>query len=99
VGLRAWEVSGDRWDTIEQELRSGEPLKLGRPAEDMLMHYDSAKAAYVPGKATFLFITREGTPGILRLTGQAAWPRPGARIEYKCFYEEKLLENRTGREM
>lgn len=90
VGLRAWEVSGDRWDTIEQELRSGEPLKLGRPTEDMLMHYDSEKAAYVPGKATFLFITREGTSGILRLTGQAAWPRPGARIEYRCFFEEKL---------
>jgi hypothetical protein len=90
VGLQAWEISNDRWDTIEQELRSREPLKLGRPVGQILMHYDSETAAYVPGKATFLFITREGTSGILRLMGQAAWPGPGARIEYKCFFEENL---------
>jgi len=35
------------------------------------MHYDAALARYAPQrKATFLFIARDGSPGILRVTGQ-----------------------------
>jgi hypothetical protein len=78
VGLQAWEIPNERWDTIAEEARQDRPLELGRPAGDMLMHYDSAQARYIPNRrATFLFITREGTPGILRLTTQVF--EPGSR--------------------
>jgi hypothetical protein len=75
VGLQAWEIPNERWDTIAEEVRQDRPLELGRPAGDTLMHYDSEQARYIPNRrATFLFITREGTPGILRLTTQVAEP-------------------------
>ncbi len=41
----------------------------------MLMHYDAAHARYVPDrKATFLFVTRDGMQGILRVTAQVTRP-------------------------
>lgn len=71
VEMQAWEVPNERWDTIAEEVKQDLPLELGRPAGELLMHYDSEQTRYVPNRrATFLFITREGTPGILRLTTQ-----------------------------
>jgi beta-lactamase regulating signal transducer with metallopeptidase domain len=71
VGLQAWEIPNERWDKIEAEVRSNEPLALGQPAGDLLMHYDAEHACYLPSrKATFLFLTRDGTPGILRIVSQ-----------------------------
>jgi peroxiredoxin len=75
ISLQAWEISNDRWDTISNEISGSAPLALGQPAGDLLMHYDAAQARYVPArKATFLFITREGTQGILRVVAQVTRP-------------------------
>lgn len=75
VGLQAWEIPNERWDRIAEEVRQDRPLELGRPAGDTLMHYDSQQGGYIPNRrATFLFITREGTPGILRLSTQVFAP-------------------------
>jgi hypothetical protein len=69
-GLRAWQVDNIRFDTIEQDLRGGNPPKLDRPARDLLMDFDPKTGIYHPeNKATFLFVTREGTTGVLQLSG------------------------------
>lgn len=71
LGLQAWEIPNNRWDTILDDLGSHSPSDLGSPAHELLMHFDPATSQYVPNrKATFLFVTREGTPGILRIVGQ-----------------------------
>lgn len=73
VGLQAWEIPNERWETIAAEARSEAPLTLGSPAGDLLMHCDAQQAGYLPlRKATFLFITRDATPGILRLVSQVS---------------------------
>lgn len=75
VELQAWEVPNERWDTVAEEVKQELPLELGRPAGELLMHYDTEQGRYVPNRrATFLFLTREGTPGILRLTTQVLPP-------------------------
>jgi beta-lactamase regulating signal transducer with metallopeptidase domain len=71
VGLQAWEIPNDRWFTIEKDLQRGALPALDTPACDLLMHYKAESARYVPErKATFLFITRDGYQGIMRVTGQ-----------------------------
>src|SRR5262249_19698932 len=71
VGWKAWDAHNEGGDTIAEEGKQSLPLELGRPAGELLMHYDSEQRCYVPNRrATFLFITREGTPGILRVTTQ-----------------------------
>jgi beta-lactamase regulating signal transducer with metallopeptidase domain/peroxiredoxin len=72
IGLQAWEVLNERWDSIAEEIHSNAPLALGSPAGDLLMHYDEDQARYMPErKATFLFLTRAGTQGILRVVAQS----------------------------
>jgi hypothetical protein len=72
LGLRAWQVDNRLYDRIEADLRENKPPDLDRPATEFLMDYDPATKTYHPeNKATFLFVTREGTTGILQLTGLA----------------------------
>jgi len=71
VGLQAWEIPNERWATIEKDLAGGTLPALDTPAGDLLMHYDAASGRYQPLRyATFLFITRNGLQGILRVTTQ-----------------------------
>ena len=71
VGLQAWEIPNEHWAKIEEQLQKDILPSLGAPAGDLLMHYDAAQVRYAPEKkATFLFITRDGNQGILRLTAQ-----------------------------
>ena len=70
LGLRAWQVDNSFYGRIEADLRNDKPPDLDRPAGDLLMDYDPITKTYHPeNKATFLFVTREGTTGILQLTG------------------------------
>jgi len=70
LGLRAWQIDNIRFHTIDQDLRDGKPPKLDRPARDLLMDFDRKTGIYHPeNKATFLFVTHEGTTGVLQLTG------------------------------
>ncbi len=70
LGLRAWQVDNSFYGRIELDLRKDKPPDLDRPAGDLLMDYDPITKTYHPeNKATFLFVTREGTTGILQLTG------------------------------
>ncbi len=71
VGLQAWEVPNERWTSIEDDLRHDRLPVLDAPAGDLLMHYDAEHSRYLPErKATFLFITRAGEQGILRVRAQ-----------------------------
>lgn len=71
VSLQAWEIPNEHWANIEEDLQKESLPSLKAPAGDLLMHYDAAQARYAPEKkATFLFITRDGNQGILRLTAQ-----------------------------
>jgi hypothetical protein len=86
LGLRAWQIDNSAYWTIEEELRAGRPPKLDRPAGELLMDLDPKTGAYHPeNKATFLFITREGTTGALQLNGiVTALPGPeDARMRFR----------------
>jgi peroxiredoxin len=71
LGLQAWEIPNDHWTTIESELQRDALPPLDSPAGDLLMHYDPGQGVYVPQRrATFLFITRDGMQGVLRVMAQ-----------------------------
>jgi peroxiredoxin len=71
IGLQAWEVPNRYWTNIEQELQRDALPPLDAPAGDLLMHYDTVQRRYAPQRrATFLFITRDGMQGMLRVMGQ-----------------------------
>ena len=66
LGLTAWEIDQARWDTIGAEIKQDKPLKMGRPASGLLLHFDEQKNNYDPtAVAVFLFVTRESSYGIL----------------------------------
>jgi hypothetical protein len=68
LGLSAWQVDDDRWGSLEKEIAETEPIKLGRPASGLLLHYDAkAKQFDAVKPAIFLFHTREGAFGMLRV--------------------------------
>ena len=75
LGLQAWEVPNQNWTNIEQALQRDALPALDAPASDLLMHYEAAQARYVPERrATFLFITRDGMQGMLRVMAQVTRP-------------------------
>jgi hypothetical protein len=66
LGMTAWQVENDRWKVIDQEVAGPEPLELGTPAAGLLSPFDETSGKFAPDEfATFLFVTREGTCGIL----------------------------------
>lgn len=66
IGLRAWELGGNRWKMQSNDVTLEALQAEGTPADGLLMHYDKQAEALDPkATATFLFITREGTPGLL----------------------------------
>ncbi len=68
LGMTAWEISDFRWETFEKELAGSEPVKLGRPANGLLLHFDEkTKRLDAEKPASFLFATREGAYGLLRV--------------------------------
>jgi hypothetical protein len=70
LGLRAWQVDNSLYDKIESDLRAEKLPDLDRPASELLIDYDPVTKTYHPeNRATFLFVTRDGTTGILQLTG------------------------------
>ena len=75
LGLQAWEIANQHWTNIEHELQQDALPPLDAPAGEVLMHYDPAQQRYVPQRrATFLFITRDGMPGVLRVMAQVTRP-------------------------
>jgi hypothetical protein len=68
LGLRAWQVDNSRYETIESDLKANKLPPLDRPTH-LLMDLDPKTKIYHPdNEATFLFVTRDGTTGILQVT-------------------------------
>ncbi|HVC93840.1 MAG TPA: M56 family metallopeptidase, partial [Pirellulales bacterium] len=66
LGLTAWQIETDRWNSLETEVRSSKPLKMGTRTDGLLARFDAANGQYVADEtATFLFQTREGGYGAI----------------------------------
>lgn len=69
LDLKAWELSAQRWKMASQDVTL-ESLQaegtLAQGTDNLLLHFDADTQTYDPaGKVTFLYVTREGTPGVL----------------------------------
>ncbi|HVU88729.1 MAG TPA: hypothetical protein VHD36_15515 [Pirellulales bacterium] len=58
--VHLWMIANERWDSLDSEVRSGKPLDRGNEASDLFLPNGETQA-------TFLFTTREGAQGALRL--------------------------------
>ncbi len=68
VDLYLWLVDDNRWETLENEIKGGQPLQLGREATGYLVRFDKHRTDFKNDqRATFLFTTREGGRGILQI--------------------------------
>jgi beta-lactamase regulating signal transducer with metallopeptidase domain len=67
VDLYIWLVGDDRWDTIEDEILSGEPLALGRESSYLVPFGKDRNDLKHDRLGTFLFTTREGGRGIVQV--------------------------------
>jgi hypothetical protein len=68
LGISAWEIDEARWFGLSGEISQDAPIKLGRPASGLLMHYDEKTQQYDSQRtAVFLFVTRDGAYGALRI--------------------------------
>ncbi len=66
--LQLWLIDNGRWDSLQNEIRSGHPLNFGREADDSLVPF--GRDVYDPKEneiGTFLFITREGGRGVMQV--------------------------------
>ncbi len=67
-GMKVWEIGPRELRNIDKLVASG-LLPEGREVGDLLMHYDGEKQKYIPdANATFVFITRQGSMGIIETT-------------------------------
>ena len=66
IGLRAWELGKERWKMSSTDVTLESLQAEGTPASDLLLHFDRGSGSFdPPATATFLYITREETPGLL----------------------------------
>jgi hypothetical protein len=66
IGLQVWELPEERWKMSSQDVTLEELKAEGRPADNMLYHYNPAIKMNEPLEtASFLYITKHGTPGLL----------------------------------
>jgi hypothetical protein len=66
IGLRAWELGAERWKMSSSDITLEALEAEGTLARDLLLHFDRASGSYDPqATATFVYVTREGTPGLL----------------------------------
>lgn len=66
LGLRAWELGGHRWKMESNDIALEELRAEGAAAGELLLHRDQKSGQVDPQAiASFLYITHEGTPGLL----------------------------------
>jgi thiol-disulfide isomerase/thioredoxin len=75
LGLQAWEIPNHYWTNTEEVLQRNALPPLDAPAGDLLIHFDPVQKRYAPERrATFLFITRDGMQGMMRVMAQVTRP-------------------------
>jgi hypothetical protein len=71
IGMQTWELAANRWKMRSDDVTLESLEAEGRPAGELLLHRDNErgngeKDRFDPqATATFLYLTREGTPGLL----------------------------------
>lgn len=66
LGMHTWELAAERWKTTFEDVTLKQLQEQGRPAGKFLFHQTGEGDEIAPReRATFLFVTRHGTPGIL----------------------------------
>jgi hypothetical protein len=67
-GMKAWEISQRDLRNIDKLIPAG-TLPSGHDVGDLLMHYDAEAKRSVPdANAAFIYVTREGTMGLIETT-------------------------------
>jgi hypothetical protein len=86
LGMKVREISTRDLRNLDRLIAAG-TLPEGRPVGEMLMHYDNKREQLVPdANAAFLFVTREGSMGLIETTdritriGGAAGSHKGVRF-------------------
>jgi hypothetical protein len=68
LGMQVWEISERDRRNIDRLIAAG-TLPQGRAVDELLMHYDAEAKQYVPNaNAAFIYITREGSMGLIETT-------------------------------
>jgi hypothetical protein len=65
--MQVREISPRDVRNIERLVRAG-TLPEGRPVGELLLHYDAASQKLTPENGAFLYVTREGTMGVIEVT-------------------------------
>jgi hypothetical protein len=66
INLQAWELGRDRWKKVFADVTVEALQAEGRPTDGLLLHFDKQSQSIDPAAtAPFLYVTREGTPGML----------------------------------
>ncbi|MBI2824617.1 MAG: carboxypeptidase regulatory-like domain-containing protein [Planctomycetia bacterium] len=66
IAMQAWELDAKRWKMKSDDITVEELQAEGTPASGLLLHFNNATQAFDPkATASFLYVTRSGTPGLL----------------------------------
>jgi len=92
--MHIWLVENDRWDALNSEVRSKSPFDVGREAA-FLTPFDKSPTDLKPDRVgTFLFTTREGSRGALRVYPMEQGS-PSRRLSYR-FWNRDAVKPHTG---
>ena len=88
--VHLWLIDNARWESLDSEVASGKPLNMGREAFSI-----SERDNNGPGKGvgTFLFTTREGSRGVMRV--QHLEDAKATRYEYRLWNRRERIELRA----
>jgi hypothetical protein len=87
--LHLWLINNERWDSLDAEVQSSKPFNIGTEAPSYWMFGNNPRPGQV---VTYLFTTREGTRGVLRIYR----PPSGepTRFEYRLWNRDNVaLDN------
>ena len=66
IGLKAWQLGKQQWGPRTPVFTLEEVQAVGTPVDKWLMYYDRETKSFDPqATASFLYVTREGTPGVM----------------------------------
>jgi hypothetical protein len=91
LGMRAWRIDDAELSTISADLQAEKPLDLSQPIEDVLAPTDRQTGKLTGETAVFLFVTREGAYGVLKMyqgRGEGAGPHDQASFDIYFIYDK-----------
>ena len=72
IGMKAWEISARDLRNIDKLIAAG-TLPKGHDAGELLLHFDESSKRSIPdANASFIYVTREGSMGLIEITGRVA---------------------------